>query len=169
MNRLIIISILLLQVVGLSAQDIVSSFLDKHGKDSNLELTTIGKKMFRTMEEEGLINERLSSIVSGLDCIHIISSADASLAPEYFSSSVALLEKESAYRSVYQSGGVEDIQVAVRESSGTIRELIIIAGGESSFDLVCLSGDIALDALTAYSEDEGLETLKNIIPNQYNK
>lgn len=169
MNKSIITLLILLQSLSLSAQEIVTSFLDKHGKDTNLELTTIGTKMFRTMQDEGLINENLSDIISGLDCIHIIGSADTSLVREYLSSSDALLGKGTSYQSVYQSDGMECLRVAVREEGGTVKELVIVSGSDSSFSLVCLSGDIRMDALTDYSGGTGFETLKDIIPTQYNK
>jgi hypothetical protein len=149
--------------VSVSAQDVVASFLEKHGKDDMIRLISIGKKMLDKMAEQSLGTPELLEAIKGLDNIRIITSEDAALKEEYYNSAYAILSKNKDFTELY-SMQKEDLQLIVKMKSNKkiVNELIILSGDSKSFNLISLTGNINLEVLAAYSDQMDFKELKNL-------
>ena len=152
------------------AQDIVKSFMDKHGKDDNIEIITIGKKMMETMYSLASDNPELTEAIKGLETIRIISSKDLELNKEYYDSARKLLSKSRGMKEFFSiSEENNELIIMIRESRARIRELILLSEQEDGFNLISISGAINLDVLLNYSEGlniKELEQLRSVKRNQ---
>jgi len=143
-----------------SAQDIISSFLDKHRKDDNLEIVTIGKKMMEAICTLTSDNPDLTEAIKGLEMIRIVSSKDEDLNKEYYLSAQALLSKSKGFEEFFSMDEKEkELMVMIKESKGCIKELILLSEQPDGFNLISISGTINLDDLLKYSKGLNIKEL----------
>ncbi|GHT29649.1 hypothetical protein FACS189432_08840 [Bacteroidia bacterium] len=149
--------------ISLSAQDLVAAFLDKHEKDDNLEVVSIGKKMVEMMCGLSSDNTELQAAIKGLENICIVSSKDAISNKEYYESAQQLLCKNKGFEEILSiSGDNEDLLVMIKESKGIVKELVLLSGQDDKFNLIFISGNINLNTLIKYSENLNIKGFNNI-------
>ena len=148
---------------SISAQDIVKSFVDKHGKDDNLEIITIGKKMMENMYTLISDNPDLTEVIKGVETIRIISSKDLDLNKEYYDSARKLLSKAKEMKEFFSmSEENNELLIMIRESKNSIKELILLSEQPNEFNLISISGTINLDVLLKYSEGLNIKELQQL-------
>jgi len=136
-----------------SAQDVIASFLDKHEKDDNLEVVSIGKKMMEMMDSLTFDNLDLKEALKGLETIRIVSSKDKELSKEYYESARDLLYKNKRLEEFFSMQGEEgELTVMIRKMKGSVKELILLSEQPEGFNLISVSGTINMDVLQNYSE-----------------
>jgi hypothetical protein len=149
--------------ISLSAQDLVAAFLDKHEKDDNLEVISIGKKMVEMMYSLSLDSPELQDAIKGLENICIVTSKDTISNKEYYESAQQLLSKSKGFEKVLSiSEDNENLLVMVKESKGIVKELVLLSGQDDKFNLIFMRGDIDLNTLIKYSEHLNIKGLNNI-------
>ena len=173
MKKIIFISFFTLLTGALSAQDLVSSFLKKHNESDEFQVTTIGKKMLDmliTIAQQGEIE--MAKSLEGLDNIRALSSSDTTKYNEYYTTACDLIHKSRGFEIVMssQSPGSNTV-LAVKESKGIVKELVLISGDEQTgnFNLISLTGKINLDTLAKYAGKlhiEGLDQLNKLRANE---
>jgi intergrase/recombinase len=137
---------------SLQAQDLVTSFLDKHGKDDNLKIVSIGEKMLDMVSNLTLGYPELNKVIKNLDNIRFVCSQDTILSEEYYESANQLLKKSKGFEEILSVNNDEEkLLVMVREAKGTVKELVLLSSKVTGFNLILMSGDINLDALVRYS------------------
>lgn len=140
---------------SLFAQDMVTSFLEKHRKDDALEVVTIGKTMFGRMDEISVGDLDVKEFIDGLDNIQIVTSKDAAMDSDYYSSAEQLLKKDSNFRELVTVDNLnEKTTMMIKESRGVVKELILLSGGSNGFSLISMTGDIDLEKLMQNSEKQ---------------
>ena len=155
MKKIIFICFFACMAGTLSAQDLVSSFLKKHSESEEFQVMTIGKKMLELLvsiaqKEDAEIAESLE----GLDNIRVVSSSDTIKYNGYYTTAYNLINKSKEFEILMSSQTPDNNTVlAVKESKGLIKELVLISGDEQSgtFNLVSLTGKINLDTLAKYA------------------
>jgi len=156
--------------LSVSAQDIVKSFMDKHGKDDNLEITTIGKKMMEMVYSLTSDNPDLTEAIKDLETICIVSSKDLDVNKEYYSSARNLLYKSKGMKELF-SMSEDDIEllIMIRESKKDIKELILLSEQPDGFNLISICGTINLDVLLKYSEGLNIKELDQLRSMKHNQ
>jgi len=152
------------------AQDIISSFLDKHEKDDNLEIVSIGKKMMESIGALSSDNPDFAEAIKGLETIRIVSSKDQDLNKDYFLSAQALLSKTKGLKNYFTINEEnKELIVMIRESKGCIKELILLSEQPDGFNLISLSGTINLDDMQKYSEGLNIKELNQLSSVKHNQ
>jgi len=163
MNKYLLICFFLWMSFSVSAQDIISSFIDKHEKDDNLEIVSIGKKMMKTMDSLTMDNPDLKEAIKDLESIRIVSSKDSDLDKEYFNSARDLLSKAKGLKEFFSMNEQDkELIVMIRESKDSIKELILLSEQPDEFNLISISGIIDLDVLLKYSEGLHIKELNQL-------
>jgi vacuolar-type H+-ATPase subunit F/Vma7 len=164
--RIVILSILLiLSQFTISAQNVVASFLDKFGKDENIQVVSIGERMFERIKEQSLGSPELREAIKELDRILVISSEDTTLTDEYFDSAFAILSGAEGYSDLlsFESDTEQQLVVKKKITKGTINELVVLLRSPEGFTLIGIVGkNINLKALAQYSVDANFQILKNL-------
>jgi len=146
-----------------SAQDIIASFLEKHGKDDSLEVISIGKKMMETIGALISDNPDLTEAIKGVEMIRIVSSRDRDLNKEYYNTAQKLLSKSKGLEEFFSmSEEDKELMVMIRESKGNIKELLLLSEQPDGFNLISISGTINLDDLLNYSEGLNIKELNEL-------
>ena len=153
MNKYTVLCIFLWISLSVSAQDIISSFIDKHEKDENLEVVSIGKKMMKTLDSLTTDSPDLKEAIKGLETIRIVSSKDKDLDREYYDSARKLLSNSKGLKEFFSINEEnKELIVMIRESKNAITELILLSERPDEFNLISISGTINLDVLLNYTE-----------------
>lgn len=140
-------------VLSVFSQDLVTSFLEKYGKDDNLEVISIGKKMFGMMSDISIGDVELQDFICGLENIRVVTSRDNNLNQEYYASVQKMIKKNKKFQELVSvSKPDENMIVMIKENKGIVKELIFLAGQSNGFTLISMTGDIDMDTLTKYSE-----------------
>lgn len=173
-NKYVILCLLLWISLSVSAQDIIASFIDKHEKDENLEVVSIGKRMIRTLDSMTTDNPDLKEAIKGLEAIRIVSAKDRDrdLDREYYDSARELLSQSSGLKEFCSIDEKDkELVVMIRKSKDTVKELILLLDQPEEFSLISISGTINLDVLLKYSEGLNIKELKQLksIKNNNNK
>ena len=170
MKKYLSFCLFILISLSVSAQDIITSFLAKHGKDENLEVVSIGKKMMDTISTLISNNSELTEAIKGLETIRIVSSKDGDLNKEYYNSAQKLLSESKGLEEFFSmSEEDKELKVMIRESKGNIKELLLLSEQPDGFNLISISGTISLDDLLNYSEGlniKELDELRSVKRNQ---
>jgi hypothetical protein len=148
---------------SVSAQDVITSFLEKHRKDDNLEVVSIGKKMIETLCDLSSDNPELKDAIEGLENIRIVTSKDRELDKEYYNSARELASKckeMEEYFSVNEEN--KELIVMIKESKGSVKELVLLSEQPEEFNLISISGMINLDLLLKYSEKLNIKELNQL-------
>jgi hypothetical protein len=147
------------------AQEIANLFLEKFDKDDNLEIISIGKKMFQMMENASS-NTDFNEAIKGLEKIVVISSKDSVFNNEYYDSAYEILtgKRKDGFESLLSTKEEKgELIVMAKESKGIIRELVLLQGDKIKyFSLISLCGNIDLKTLAKYSEKINLSGLKSL-------
>ena len=149
--------------LSVSAQDVIASFLDKHGKDDNLEVVSIGKKMIEMMNSLIIDAPDLKAAIKDLEAIRIVSSKDADVQKEYYNSALKLLSNTKGLDEYFSMNEKDnELVMMIRESKGSIKELVLLSELPEGFNLIYISGTIDLDVLLKYSESLTIKKIKNL-------
>ena len=170
MKKYVLLCLFISITLSASAQDIIVSFLEKHGKDDNLEIVTIGKKMIETICALSSDYPELTKAIKGVEMIRIVSSKDKDLSKEYYHSAQKLLSKSKGLEELFSmSEEGKELIVMTGKSKGTIKELLLLSEQPDGFNLISISGTIHLDDLLNYSEGlniKELDELRSVKRNQ---
>jgi len=160
MNKFLLICFFLQLSFSVPAQDVIASFVDKHEKDNNLEVVSIGKKMINSLDSLTTDNPDLKEAIKGLETIRIVSSKDRDLDKEYYNSARELLSKSKGLKEFFSMDENDrELVVMIRESKNSVRELILLSKQPEEFNLISISGIINLDVLLNYSEGLNIKKL----------
>jgi len=161
MKKIITVLFVCFVSIATSAQSVVVSFLDKYGEEDDIQVISIGKKMFNKMLDLSLGNPELQEAVKDLDNIQIIMSENSVLNDEYYDSACAILSKEEAFVELYSIENEQQrIIVKMKESNGGVSELIMLSHSPMYFNLTFITGNINLDVLAKYTTKAGLKELE---------
>jgi len=170
MKKKLFFCLLILISLSGSAQDVIASFLDMHGKDDNLEVVSIGKKMIDSISSMASDNPDLTEAIKGLETIRIVCSKDEDLNKEYFNSAQTLVSKIKGLEEFFSINDKDkEFKVMIRESKGSIKELLLLSEQPEGFNLISLSGTIHLDDLLKYSDKLNIKELKKLRSVRHNK
>jgi hypothetical protein len=157
-------------IFSVSAQDVVTSFLDKHENDDSLQVISIGKKMIERMDTLTSDNPELKKAINGLETIRIVLSKDKELDDEYYDSARELLSESNGLEEFFSMNGKNtDLIIMVRKSKGVVKELILLSKQQEEFSLIAITGKIDLDVLLEYSEGLTIKALKQLHTIKHNQ
>jgi hypothetical protein len=161
MKTIILSIVFTVMTCSLHAQEIIISFLDKYGKDENIEVVTIGKKMFDLMKSDSIADDKLQEAIHGLENIQIVSCKDKALNSDYYNLAYDLLAKNKNYTELVSINNEEgSLIVMIKEIKGTVSELVLLTNNSDDFNLISLKGCINLDLLAKYSQNLNFNELE---------
>jgi hypothetical protein len=156
--------------LSISAQDVITSFLDKHVNDDSLKIVSIGKQMIERMDTLTANNAELKEALKGLETIRIISSKDKDLDNEYYNSAKELLSESKGLEEFFLLDEENmKLTVMVRKSKGAVKELILLSNQKEEFSLISVTGRINLDVLLKYSDRLDINVLKELHTIKHNQ
>ncbi|MCC8146411.1 MAG: DUF4252 domain-containing protein [Bacteroidales bacterium] len=161
------ILILFIILISSSSQaQVMNAFLDKYGKDENIIVVNIGKRMLDKMQSDSLATPELQKAIDGLESIRIVSSNDQEIIGAYYQSAYELVHKTKKFTEVLSIDHEDELlHILIKKTKEKVNELVLLSKDKKDFHFISLQGNIQLDVLAKYSENigvKGLEKLNNI-------
>lgn len=166
-NKKIILTVTtLVMTFSVMAQDAIDRFFSKYADDPEFTSITISSKMFglfSNIETDDPDNKEVLDAMKDLTGIRIITTDDSESNVDY---QQAIKEVGKDYEMLMSVDDKDEkIRFFVREESGEIAELFMIAGGKGNLFLMSISGIIDLEKISKISKNMdigGMDYLENL-------
>jgi hypothetical protein len=151
---------------GVYAQDdAIGKFFGKYIEDGRFTVVSVSPKMFRLLAKVNWdsIPSDLKQTVSKLQSLRILSTE--STPQQFYKEALTRIDMKEYEELITVRNKNENVRFVVKESGGTIRELLMIAVDDDGFTLMSFVGDIDLDKMSRLSSSmsiKGMENLKNV-------
>jgi hypothetical protein len=148
------------------AQDAIDRYFSKYADDPEFTSITISSKMFglfSNIETDDPDNKEVLDAMKDLTGIRIITSEDSESNVDYQKVIKQVGKEYEMLMSVDEKD--EKVRFFVREESGQIAELFMIAGGKGNLFLMSISGIIDLEKISKISKNMnigGMDYLENL-------
>lgn len=169
MKKGLVIVVAVLMTTGTFAQgDAIRSFFSKYQDDEAFSQVTISSKMFglfTNMELEDKEDQEVLDAISKLKGLKVLAKEDARDARQLYSEANKMLPKSEYEELMYVRDKDKDMRFFIREKSGKIDELVMIAGGADDFMLMTIFGEIDLKQISKIGRKmdvDGLEKLDHL-------
>ena len=166
MKRGFIIIGMFLLSVGLMAQGtVITKYFNQLEDDENFTKVSVSQKMFSmfTELEAGSDAEKeFLEAVSKLKGLKVIVADSVANSEKMYKSAVADVDKGGYEELMSVKDAEENMKFSIIEKDGVITELIMVAGGNKSFIMLSLYGEIDLANISKIAQEmrvEGLERL----------
>ena len=163
--------ILLTVCIGFSANaqnDVVTKLFDDYYDDENFTKISVSSKMFElfTHIEPGDENEdEILEAVSKLKGLKVIAADSVGNSKKLYSNAVKKISGSGYDELMEVKDAEEDMKFMIKEKDGVIAELVMVVGGNKSFFIMSLYGEIDLKNISKLSKGmniKGMEYLKQL-------
>ena len=154
---------LLLLSTGIFAQDdAIGKFFGKYLDDSRFTVVNISPKMFRLLAKVDwdTIAPDLRQTVSKLQSLRILSTSTTP--GVFYKEALDRIDRKEYEELITVRSNKDNVHFLIKESGGTIHELLMISVEEGEFALVSFVGDIDLDRLARLSSNMGIKGMENL-------
>ncbi|MFT5596200.1 MAG: hypothetical protein ACI8QH_000990 [Flammeovirgaceae bacterium] len=165
-KKLILSFAALVMTFSVMAQDAIDRYFSKYADDPEFTSITISSKMFglfSNIETDDPDNKEVLDAMKDLTGIRIITSEDSESNVDYQKVIKQVGKEYEMLMSVDEKD--EKVRFFVREESGQIAELFMIAGGKGNLFLMSISGIIDLEKISKISKNMnigGMDYLENL-------
>ena len=172
MNKLLTLILACCLINGVYAQnDAVSTLFASYANDESFTKVSISSKMFQLfthIEGDTQEEKEVMEAIAGLRGMKILSKNDISNGRELYRKAVK--SSANGYEELMSvKDGDEDLSFFIREKSGKVEELLMLSGGDSSFLILSMFGDIDLNKVAKLSRSMsigGMDQLQKLEENK---
>lgn len=169
MKKGMVVMIMVTMTAGAFAQgDAIAKFFAKYQSDDTFSQVTVSSKMFSlftNMELEDADDQEVLDAISKLKGLKILAKESARNARELYNEANAMIPMKEYEELMYVRDKDKDMKFFIKEGSGKITELVMVAGGNDDFMLLTIFGEIDLKQISRMGKKmdvKGLENLERI-------
>lgn len=148
----IVLTLMILSAASLAfAQQLVTKYMDKYEDDETFTKVSVSSKMFSLFAEmEGSDEDEqlFYDITSKLKGMKVVASEKVSNPKSMYDGAIFDVEKAGFEELMTVKDAEENVKISIKEKSGIIEELIMVAGGKEKFAMVSLYGEIDLKQIS---------------------
>ncbi len=169
MKKGMVVMIMMSMTAGAFAQgDAIAKFFAKYQSDDTFSQVTVSSKMFSlftNMELEDADDQEVLDAISKLKGLKILAKESTRNARELYNEANAMIPMKEYEELMYVRDKDKDMKFFIKETSGKINELVMVAGGNEDFMLLSIFGEIDLKQISRMGKKmdvKGLENLERI-------
>jgi hypothetical protein len=169
MKKIWIVAVAVLITMEAQAQtDAITKFFNKYSADESFTQVTVSSKMFSlftNMEAETPEDKEVLEAISKLKGLRILAKEKDSNSRALYKEAFALIPAKEYEELMSVRDKDKDMKFYIKESSGKISELLMLAGGDDEFMVLSLFGEIDLKQISRIGRKmnvEGLEKLEKM-------
>jgi hypothetical protein len=152
---------------GMAQNAAISKFINRYDGRDGYTIVYITSKMFSMLadipDEED--EESMMNTIKKLTGVSILSTEDNPEAPGLFKEAYSLLPRNQFEDLMVVKEGDEETKFMVHQEGDVISELVMISGGEDTFTLISLTGDLRLKDISRISRSldiRGFDKLEKV-------
>ncbi len=166
-----LIVILLTVCIGISASaqnDVVTKLFDEYYDDENFTKISVSNKMFELfthIEPGDEDEEEILEAVSKLKGLKVIAADSVGNSNKLYTNAVKKVSGNGYEELMEVKDARENMKFMIKEKDGIIDELVMVVGGNKSFFIMSLYGEIDLKTISKLSKSmnvKGMEYLKQL-------
>jgi hypothetical protein len=169
MKKIWIVAVVVMITMEAQAQtDAITKFFNKYSADESFTQVTVSSKMFSlftNMEAETPEDKEVLEAISKLKGLRILAKEKDSNSRALYKEAFALIPAKEYEELMSVRDKDKDMKFYIKESSGKISELLMLAGGDDEFMVLSLFGEIDLKQISRIGRKmnvEGLEKLEKM-------
>lgn len=165
MKKLIAVVGLMMIVNGVFAQDAISKFFSKYQSDETFSQVTVSSKMFglfTNMEADTPEDKEVLDAISKLKGLRILAKEDARNARALYKEAFALIPTKEYEELMSVRDKDKDMKFMIKENGGKISELLMVMGGNESFMVMSLFGEIDLKQVSRIGKKMNVSGLEHL-------
>lgn len=161
-HTLLLFPLLLLGARAFCQDDAIEQFFGKYMDDPRFSVVSVSPKMFRLLSKANwdTIPSDLRETVTHLHSLRILSTETTPAA--FFKEALTRIDRKEYEELITVRSGGDNVRFMIKETGGTIKELLMIAVDDSEFTLTSFVGDIDLDRLSRLSSEMGIKGMDNL-------
>ena len=153
----VLLLLLLGSIVNLSAQDnAISKYFSDYLFDTQFEQFKVTETSFdqiATMESENFEEQQIIDAIGNLEGVLVLMNEKTNNSTALYQQTISTIAADENYEELASlSHGKESFQILLREELNTIREFLLIAGGQKHFVIASLYGEIDLPTIMRFSK-----------------
>jgi hypothetical protein len=133
------------------SQEVVTKYMNKYENDETFTKVSVSSKMFSLFSEmEGSEEDEqlFYDITSKLKGMKVVASEKVANPKALYEEAIKDVEKAGFEELMTVKDAEENVKISIRENSGIIEELILVAGGKEKFAMVSIFGEINLKQIS---------------------
>ena len=166
MKKLMMSVVMVLMAVFAQAQgDVISKFFNKYQNDEAFSQVNVSSKMFglfTNMKIESKDDQEVLDAISKIKGLRVLAKEDARNARELYKEALSLIPAKDFEELMSVRDKDKDMKFFIKEAGGKISELVMIAGGNESFMVLSLYGEIDLKQVSKIGSKMNVDGLKNL-------
>lgn len=165
MKKIIAAVAFMFMLNGAFAQDAISKFFSKYQTDETFSQVTVSSKMFglfTNMEADTPEDKEVLDAISKLKGLRILAKEDARNARTLYKEAFTLIPVKEFEELMSVRDKDKDMKFLIKESGGKISELLMIMGGNESFMVMSLFGEIDLKQISRIGKKMNVEGLEHL-------
>jgi hypothetical protein len=168
MKHLIILIAACISISAHAQNDVVTKLFNDYYSDENFTKISVSSKMFElfTQIEPGDEDEdAIIEAISKLKGLKVIAADSVGNAKKLYTDAVKKISASGYDELMEVKDAKENMKFMIQEKSGIINELVMVVGGNKSFFILSLYGEIDLKKIAKLSKSmnvKGMEYLKQL-------
>lgn len=174
MKHLVFLVAICLGFTANAQNDVVTKLFDEYYDNEDFTKISVSSKMFElftNIEPGDEDEEEILEAISKLKGLKVIAADSVGNADKLYSDAVKKISGNGYDELMEVKDAKEDMKFMISEKDGIINELVMIVGGNKSFFIVSLYGEIDLKKISKLSKSmnvKGMEYLKQLDDSEEN-
>ena len=150
---------------NIQAQDAITKFFGKYENDTDFTNVSISQRMFGLMtnlEMDDPEDQAISDAISKLTGLKILAKEDTDQAKALYQEAFRLIPAKDYDELMSVRSEDKNMKFLIKESGGTINELLMVMGGDREFFILSIVGDIDLQQIAKISQALDIDGLDNL-------
>ncbi len=153
----VLLLLLLSSITSLSAQDnAISKYFSDYLFDTQFEQFKVTETSFEqiaNMESADFEEQQIIDAIGDLEGVLVLKNEKTKNSAALYEKAITTIASDENYEELVSlSHGKENFQILLREELNTIREFLLIAGGQENFIIASLYGDIDVPTVMQFSK-----------------
>jgi len=153
----VLLLLLLGSITSLSAQDnAISKYFSDYLFDTQFEQFKVTEKSFEEvakMKSEDFEEQQIIDAIGDLEGVLVLMNEKTTNSAALYQNTISTIASDENYEELVSlSHGKENFQILLREELNTVREFLLIAGGQKHFVIASLYGDIDVSTIMQFSK-----------------
>lgn len=165
MRKFIAVVGLMIIAGSVFAQDAISKFFTKYQSDESFSQVTVSSKMFglfTNMEADTPEDKEVLDAISKLKGLRILAKEDARNARALYKEAFGLIPAKEYEELMSVRDKDKDMKFLIKENGGKISELLMVMGGNESFMVMSLFGEIDLKQISRIGKKMNVSGLEHL-------
>jgi hypothetical protein len=165
MKRIVVLLMCIILIKPVFAQDdVISKYFERYEGRDDFTIIYITSRMFELIAQipESENEEDVMNVIRKLKGLKIITTDEYPDKNSLYKEALGLLPKQGFDELMIVKEGDEEIKFMINEKGGKIHEFVMLIGGDDTFFLMSMIGDLTLEDISKLSETMEIDGFENL-------